>query len=85
MLESDIPGEWETLLRLTGIVTGQGADADVAAIDAFVAGERAPRRRVVPGGPVGPERLLDMLLRTGRTTSRSTTSRPRRTGSTSGR
>ena len=73
--------EWQILLRLTGIVTGQGPDADVAAIDAFVAGEFARRATVTASGPaegrdpqdlladvgdrVGPERLLDLMLRTG--------------------
>jgi anaerobic selenocysteine-containing dehydrogenase len=76
-----MPHEWETLLRLTGIVTGQGPDADVAAIDAFVAGEAIRRETTVAGSPiagrevgeilaalgprVGPERLLDLLLRVG--------------------
>jgi anaerobic selenocysteine-containing dehydrogenase len=63
MLESEIPGEWETLLRLTGIVTGQGPDADIAAIDAFVAGQLAGGE--APSDRVGPERLLDILLRKG--------------------
>ncbi len=60
--------EWATLLRLTGIVTGQGPDADVAAIDAFVAGETARRAGVDVAATeprVGPERLLDLLLRAG--------------------
>ncbi|XAY04898.1 dimethyl sulfoxide reductase DmsA [Paraconexibacter sp. AEG42_29] len=76
-----MPHEWETLLRLVGVVTGQGADASVPAIDAFVAGE-AVRRAIGATGSViadrsvdeilaalaprvGPERLLDLLLRTG--------------------
>ena len=41
--DPDVPDEWETLLRLTGVVTGQGPDADVAAIDDFVALEAARR------------------------------------------
>ena len=68
VLETDMPQEWATLLRLTGIVTGQGPDADIAAIDAFVAGETARRAGVdaaVAGGRTGPERLLDLLLRAG--------------------
>ena len=73
--------EWQTLLRLLGIVTGQGADADVAAIDDVIAAE-AVRRAVgdehspLAGRDVdevlaelaprtGPERLLDLALRTG--------------------
>jgi anaerobic selenocysteine-containing dehydrogenase len=75
------PEEWESLLRLTGIITGQGADADVAAIDAFVARETVRRETADENGPLhgrdpdelleslgdrrGPERLLDLLLRAG--------------------
>jgi hypothetical protein len=64
LLETDVPQEWETLLRLTGIVTGQGPDADIAAIDGFVAQQLAGGDPV-PEGRVGPERLLDILLRKG--------------------
>jgi anaerobic selenocysteine-containing dehydrogenase len=66
--------DWESVLRLTGIVLGQGPDADLEALDDLVATQQAqgalethsleavmaalaPRR--------GPERLLDLLLRTG--------------------
>lgn len=79
--QPELPDEWVTLLRLTGIVTGQGPDADVGAIDDFVAGEAVRRSVTAPGSPVegrdadevlaalrprtGPERLLDLLLRTG--------------------
>jgi anaerobic selenocysteine-containing dehydrogenase len=75
------PDEWELLLRLTGIVTGQGPDADVAAIDDFVAGEAVRREVGSATSPlagrdagavlaelaprVGPERLLDLMLRAG--------------------
>src|SRR5215218_10433920 len=63
-----MPDEWRTLLRLTGIVAGQGPDADVDALDEMVAGEVA-RRAGIPvetAAPrVGPERLLDLLLRAG--------------------
>jgi anaerobic selenocysteine-containing dehydrogenase len=75
------PEEWETLLRLTGIVTGQGAHADVAAIDRFVAVQVAQREIALHQGDLagrdpeelvdavgerrGPERLLDLLLRCG--------------------
>jgi anaerobic selenocysteine-containing dehydrogenase len=83
VLEPDpaLPAEWETTLRLTGVVTGQGPDADVAAIDDFVAAEAVRREVARPGGPLagrdaaeiltalgerrGPERLLDLLLRAG--------------------
>ena len=80
-LEDGFPDEWQTLLRLTGVVTGQGPDADVAAIDDFVAAEAVRREVGTEGSPlagapveevlallaprVGPERLLDLMLRTG--------------------
>jgi anaerobic selenocysteine-containing dehydrogenase len=73
--------EWETLLRLTGVVTGQGPNADLAAIDEFVAREAARLETATEGSPlfgrdpdglmaaleprVGPERILDLLLRSG--------------------
>ena len=73
--------EWRTLLRLTGIAVGQGAGADVDAIDDFVALDVLRREAATAGSPVhgrdpaellaalaprrGPERLLDALLRTG--------------------
>ncbi len=76
-----VPQEWETLARLAGIVSGQGPKADVDGVDEMVIGalvarevgeehsriagrdqaeilaELEPRR--------GPERILDLLLRTG--------------------
>jgi len=73
--------EWETLLRLTGIVTGQGPDVDVTAIDDYVIGETVRREISSEHSPIsgrgqdeilaalgdrtGPERMLDLLLRTG--------------------
>jgi anaerobic selenocysteine-containing dehydrogenase len=58
--------EWETLLALTGIVTGQGPDTDISAIDDVVAGELGRLNGVEPDGSLrGPERLLDILLRAG--------------------
>jgi anaerobic selenocysteine-containing dehydrogenase len=70
VLESEVPPEWETLLRLTAIVAGQGAGADTDALDAFVAGETARRAGLDatpdPDRPrVGPARLVDLLLRSG--------------------
>jgi anaerobic selenocysteine-containing dehydrogenase len=75
------PQEWETVLRLTGVATGQGADADVDAIDDFVAAEAVRREVGRAGGTLegrdqseivaalehrrGPERLLDLMLRAG--------------------
>jgi anaerobic selenocysteine-containing dehydrogenase len=76
-----MPQEWETALHLTGIVTGQGADADIEAIDDFVAAEAVRREVARADGPLegrdqaeilsaleprrGPERLLDLMLRAG--------------------
>jgi anaerobic selenocysteine-containing dehydrogenase len=66
--EPDLPDEWVTLLRLTGVVAGQGPHADVKALDDMVAAGLAAREGVdlVSLPPrVGPERLLDVLLRGG--------------------
>ncbi|WP_422743650.1 molybdopterin-dependent oxidoreductase [Mycobacterium sp. WMMD1722] len=70
--EPDRPHEWELLIRLTGLLTGVPAeDVDVAAIDdgffdylAFTQGldGAAIRARYSHGGP---ERILDLTLRTG--------------------
>lgn len=73
--------EWRTLLRLTGLVSGQGADADVDALDDFVIMQRIEHEVGSPASPIhgrdageilaaleprrGPERHLDFLLRTG--------------------
>lgn len=66
------PHEWEILIRLTGLCTGTPAeDVDVAAIDdgffdylAFTKGlDGATIRRLYDHG--GPERMLDLTLRTG--------------------
>jgi anaerobic selenocysteine-containing dehydrogenase len=54
------PPEWQTLLRLVGIVTGAGAD--VATLDAMVAAQVG---QPLPEGRVGPERILDLMLRAG--------------------
>lgn len=77
----DMPEEWQTLLRLTGVATGQGPNADVAAIDRFVAHEAARRQTADAHSPVhgrepeellveleprvGPERILELQLRCG--------------------
>jgi anaerobic selenocysteine-containing dehydrogenase len=63
--------DWESMLRVTGIVTGQGANADIDAIDGFVAGETARRNGLDPDEHAdamsrrGPERMLDLMLRAG--------------------
>ncbi|MCV7398764.1 molybdopterin-dependent oxidoreductase [Mycobacterium fragae] len=68
----DRPHEWEILIRLTGLCTGTPAeDVDVGAIDdgffdylAFTQGvDGAEIRKLYDQG--GPERILDLTLRTG--------------------
>jgi anaerobic selenocysteine-containing dehydrogenase len=75
------PDEWEILLRLAGIITGQGPNADIAALDDMVAAQMIEREVATEGAPVegrdarellaalaprrGPERLLDFMLRAG--------------------
>ncbi len=70
--DPDAPDEWEILIRLTGLCTGTPAeDVDVAAIDdgffdylCFTQGmDGADVRRHYDHG--GPERVLDLTLRTG--------------------
>ncbi|MGN6610128.1 MAG: molybdopterin oxidoreductase family protein [Jatrophihabitans sp.] len=68
LLDTDVPQEWQTILRLVGVLSGQGPDADIAALDAFVAGEVARRAGLSledAGDRVGPERIVDLLLRSG--------------------
>jgi anaerobic selenocysteine-containing dehydrogenase len=73
--------EWETLLRLTGVVMGQGPKADTSALDDFVAAQQVGEAVGAPSSPVhgrepaallaalaprrGPERILDLFLRSG--------------------
>jgi len=77
----DRPSEWETILRLTGMVSGQGASADIAMLDDFVASTQVQRAVGGEHSPIhgrdpeeilraltprrGPERLLDLALRSG--------------------
>lgn len=79
--EPELPDEWLTLLRLSAIAFGMGPDAGLAAIDDGVARTLVQRELETPGSPVagrtadelmealeprvGPERLLDLMLRTG--------------------
>ena len=81
VVEGDGPPEWEVLLRLTGVVTGQGPNVDVDALDRLVIETLVRREVAIPGSAVeerdpdellaaleprrGPERLLDFMLRTG--------------------
>jgi anaerobic selenocysteine-containing dehydrogenase len=65
-LETDLPQEWQTLLRLTGVVTGMGPNPNLTTLDDFVAAEAAKRAGVEPiAGRTGPERLIDQMLRGG--------------------
>jgi anaerobic selenocysteine-containing dehydrogenase len=73
--------EWEVLLRLAAIAGGAGAHADLGALDELVAREMLRRGLQNPGSPAhgveeekawevvahrrGPDRLLDVMLRTG--------------------
>ena len=64
--------EWQILCRLALIAQGVGADADPAVLDEMLVRDRAQRAGRDPDevvaelGPlVGPERLLDLQLRTG--------------------
>jgi anaerobic selenocysteine-containing dehydrogenase len=79
--QPDLPDEWVTLLRLTGVAAGLGPNVDVAMLDEQVARELIRREIGTPGSPVaehtvedvlkvlepriGPERLLDLMLRCG--------------------
>lgn len=80
-LDDDQPDEWEILARLALIAQGMGADADPAVVDDLVATTLVQAAVADEHGPVagrdpeeilaalaprtGPERLLDLLLRTG--------------------
>jgi anaerobic selenocysteine-containing dehydrogenase len=80
-LHDGMHSEWVTLLRLAGIASGQGPDVDVEALDGMVAFEVARRETATPESPlfgrdpaevlalveprIGPERLLDLMLRAG--------------------
>ena len=78
--DSQMP-EWRTILRLAGIVSGQGPAVDVDAFDDMVVGTLVSRELQDPASPVagrdaadliatleprrGPERMLDWMLRVG--------------------
>jgi anaerobic selenocysteine-containing dehydrogenase len=73
--------EWEAVTRLAGVAAGQGPNADVDAIDEMLARETLQRALQGPVSPAhgadpdaawdavkgrrGPDRVLDILLRTG--------------------
>ena len=78
--EGQMP-EWRILLKLAAIVGGQGADADVDVLDDFVFDQLLQKALSTPSSPIferdaddirrqvsryrGPERLLDLQIRTG--------------------
>jgi anaerobic selenocysteine-containing dehydrogenase len=78
---ADQQPEWTSLLRLAGLMAGQSLGTDVAALDDFVLMQRLDHEVGAPGSPIhgrdpgeivqalaprrGPERLLDLMLRTG--------------------
>lgn len=78
---TDRPSEWQTLLRLAGIVMGQGAGCDIDELDRFVIASQIQSAVAEPNSPVagrdpdeilaaleprrGPQRLIDFALRTG--------------------
>ena len=67
-LETDLLQEWQTLLRLVGIVNGRGPHADIEALDDLVAADTAGRQGLDPSVAAprrGPARLVDLLLRAG--------------------
>jgi len=75
------PEEWEVLLRLLGVLLGQGPKPDIAALDALVIGLQVQAAVRAPGSSIegrdsaeilaaldkrnGPERLVDLALRSG--------------------
>jgi len=75
------PRDWESVLRVTAIVAGQGPGADPAPLDDLVATQQVEAACGASDSPIqgrdpaeilaalaprrGPERLLDLMLRTG--------------------
>jgi anaerobic selenocysteine-containing dehydrogenase len=65
----DLEPEWRSLLRLTAIVSGQGADADLEAIDSFVIDTLIQRSVADPQSPLAgrdPAEVREALDATGR-------------------
>ncbi|HKA13465.1 MAG TPA: molybdopterin oxidoreductase family protein, partial [Myxococcota bacterium] len=75
------PEEWQVLLRLLGVLLGQGSKPDVDALDALVIALQVRAAVRAPGSPLerrdadeilaaldkhrGPDRLVDLALRSG--------------------
>ncbi|PWF48285.1 molybdopterin-dependent oxidoreductase [Massilia glaciei] len=67
------PDEWESVMRIAAIAQGLGAQADIGALDDAALGDELRRTMGAGGESVyralaplrGPERLLDLALRTG--------------------
>lgn len=80
MAEGMIP-EWQTMLRLASIVSGAGPNPDIRMVDGMVIGQLIQRELQNEGSPIagrsaaeilkalepsiGPERIIDFMLRTG--------------------
>jgi len=80
-LEADEVPEWRSMLRLAGVVAGRGAHADVDVLDDAVVSDLVDKAVARRGSNVegrdaeeltkalatrrGPERILDLMLRTG--------------------
>ena len=70
---ADQPEEWQTLLRLASLVSGQGWQIDVNELDDAmlraelqkVAGDHTEAMMQMLGTQRGPERLIDLALRSG--------------------
>ena len=81
VIQNGIPDEWTTLLRLSGVLAGQGPNADVEAIEDYVVQAMVQSELGDPHSPLhgadpdalmadlgrrrGSERLLDLMLRAG--------------------
>lgn len=69
VVDSEVPPEWQTMLRLASIAAGAGDASDPGAIAAFdrqLADAVGALNRVEPDHSLeGPERMLDVLLKAG--------------------
>jgi len=83
IFESDVEtlAEWEILMRLAGILSGQGPNADIDQLDTMAVSQLIQREVSMKGSSIagrdvqeilmalqprrGPERMLDLLLRIG--------------------